>query len=426
MTNTNFRGPVNSMGALEDATSGAPDDGPNLAYQGTVFPDLRQNPFPKDGVGAGRAAGYLDNPQIVTVDNIPSTASTTAVAASNNTSTGPITSGTGMVLVTVAPGNTTAGVPSIATGVPIIPFGSSAPVTAAIALDFGFTTGTTTAASSTVVVVDNTLFTLGQWIAIGGAANSAKTATLLTQVQSISTSNTTGITIAPAALGALSNAPIGQANLWNNLAPPSTQFGPSSPVPNAVANHIAAGMFRVFNPVGALSRNVSIRTLNTSGTGGAFIVSGWDIYNQAMTESITVAAASTGAAFGQKAFKYIKSVVPQFSDSTGSYSVGIGDTFGFPIRMDRGEYVAWVYGGIDQVNTTGFLKPDLTSPATNTTGDVRGTLQVSANGNGTAISNGSAVTNGILRLWILQTIPVWNDISATPTNTVPFYGQTQA
>ena len=58
MTNTNFRGPVNSMGAMEDATSG-PEDGPSLTYQGTMFPSLRDTTFAKDGVGVGRSAGFL-------------------------------------------------------------------------------------------------------------------------------------------------------------------------------------------------------------------------------------------------------------------------------------------------------------------------------------------------------------------------------
>lgn len=416
MTNTNFRGPVNSIGAMEDATSGAPDDGPNYAYQGTVFPDLRQTTFPKDGVGAGRCPSYLDNPAIVTVDNIPSAASTTILSAASTT-----LSGTGVTLVTIAPGNTTAGVPSVATGVPIIPMGAATPVTAAIALDFGFTTGTSTAASTTVLVFDTTVFTQGQWIAIGGAGNAAKTATLLTQVQAV---NATSISISPAALGTLVNAPIGRGNLWNQFAPPSTQFGPASPVANAVANHMAAGMFRIFDPLGAISRNIVVGATGTTAAGGVFKVSGWDIYNQPMTENLTKAAGTTFI-FGKKAFKYIASIIPQFTDVTGSYSVGVGDTFGFPIRMDRFEYINYSWAGVLAINSTGFTAPDLTNPAISTTGDVRGTLQISANGAGTSITTGT-VSNGLSRLWISQALPVWNDIFATPTNTVPFYGQNQA
>ncbi len=295
MTNTNFRGPVNSLGALEDSTSSV-EDGPNMLYQGTIFPDLRQTLFPKDGVGSGRASGFLDNPQIVTVDNIPQASSSTLLAAA-----AAVVTSVAMAFTTTAAGNSVAGTPSVATGVPIIPLGASTATTAAIALDFGFTTGTTTAASSTVVVVDSTLFTVGQWLCIGGAGNSGKTAALLTQVASISTSNATTITIAPVALGTLSNAPIGSANLWNNLTPPSTQFGAQVSTANAASPYVAGGMFRVFNPLEALSRVVSITATSTTALGGTFTVSGWDIYGQPMTELLTKAA-STATIYGKKAF----------------------------------------------------------------------------------------------------------------------------
>jgi hypothetical protein len=415
MTDTNFRGPVNSIGAMEDATV-SPTDGPNYNYQGTAFQNLRGGNFQKDGVGPGRIPAYLDNPSIVFVDNIPSSTSTTAIATAVAFASGtPITT-----LITVAPGNTTAGSPSHAPGMPIIPFGASTPVTVT-ALDFGFTTGTTVAASSAVTVVDNTLFTLGQWIAIGGAGNSAKTASLLTQVVAISTV-TTLINIFPLALGSLSNAPIGGANLFaQGFLPPATQFGPSNPVANAEANALAGGLFRLFNPLGGLARNVSI-TATTAIASGTVTIRGYDVHGQAMSETLTTLL-STATIWGRKAFKYIASVTPNYTDSTGTYSVGVGDVFGLPFRMDRYEYLQYCWNGINNVNQTGFVAAVQTVP-TATTGDVRGTLQVGPGGTGTAITN-SATANGTARLWILQTMPLWNDISGTPTNTVPFFGQTQ-
>lgn len=409
MTDTNFRGPANSIGAMEDGTVSI-TDGPNYAYQGTVFQNLRGGFFQKDGVGPGRVPAYLDNPQIVVVDNIPSAISTSALATATT-----IASGTVIPLITVAPGNTTATVPSHATGMPIIPFGASAPVTT-IALDFGFTTGTTAAASSAVVVADNTLFTLGQWLAIGGAGNAGKTASLLTQVTSIT--GTTAITVFPVPTGTLNNAPIGASNLFaQGFLPPATQFGPGTSVPNAEANALAGGLFRLFNPVGALSRNLTVTTTTTSAT-GTITFRGFDIHAQAMSETITIATTVPGTVSGKKAFKYILSVTPNYTDSTGTYGVGVGDIFGLPIRMDRYEYLSYCWAGINQLNQTGFVAADLTSPATATTGDVRGTLSVAT------ITGGSA-SNGVRRLWISQTLPLWNDITGTPTNTVPFFGQTQ-
>lgn len=416
MTDTAFRGPIANMGAMEDSPATVQtEDGPIYSYQGLVIPNLRAGAFDKDGVGPGRVAAFLSSPYVVTVDNIPSTATTTILAAA-----AAVVSATAMTLVSVAPGSATAAVPSAATGLPFIPFGSTT-VQNVIALDFGFTTGTTTAGNSTIVVVDNTMFQPGQWIAIGGAGNSGKTLSQLTQVQTIVAANTTGITVAPSPLGSLTNAPIGSANLWNNLTPPATQFGPAAVVPTAVANSIAAGLFRLFDPLGNICRNVAISGITAAG--GAFLVTGFDCYHQAMSETIT-STAGTATVYGKKAFKYIRAVTPQFTDATGTYSVGIGDTFGFGVLGRRYEAVDWKWAGVDQIDQTGYLAPDFTSPALATTGDVRGTLQVSAKGAGTGIASNLA-SSGTRRLTITQRINLRDDIYANPNNTVPFFGVTQ-
>ena len=418
MTDSAFRGPISNMGSMEDSPSTVqPEDGPLYSYQGVVLSNLRAAPFDKDGIGAGRVPSFLFNPQVVAVDNIPSTATTTILATA-----AAVTSGTAMTLATVAPGNAVAGTPSIATGVPLIPFGASAPVTAPIVLDFGFTTGTTTAASSTVVVVDSTLFTNGQWLTIGGAANSAKTAALITQVTGIS--NATTITVFPIPTGSLTNAPIGGANLFNNFLPPATQFGPGTPAPNAWSKALAGGLFRIFNPLEAMSRGVSITPTTTSATGGNFLISGWDIHDQAMSQLLTVAASTTTSYYTKKAFKAIASVIPQFTDATGTYSVGVSDLIGFPIRMDRADYVDWTYNGAVKSSNTGIVNAVIT-PSNNTSGDVRGTVQLSATGPGTAIST-AAVSNGTSRLFIQVIQPLWNTINGTPNNTAPFFGVTNA
>lgn len=413
MTDTNFRGPANSLGAMEDSTV-SPTDGPNYIYQGTAFPNLRGGFFQKDGIGPARVPGYFDNPTMVFVDNIPSATTTASLAAA-----AVFTSGAAMTLITTGPAVATAGVPSHSPNIPIIPFGQANPVNT-IALDFGFTTGTTVAASSAVTVVDNTLFTLGQWILIGGAGATGNTVPLFTQVVAISTV-TTLINIFPVAIGALSNAPINGANLFaQGFLPPATQYGPGTPVPNAEANALAAGLFRLFNPLGALSRNISVTAVTAHAT-GTLTVRGYDVHGQAMSEILTTAL-STATVFGKKAFKYIASVTPNYTD-TGTYSIGVGDVFGFPFRMDRYEYLNFCWNGVNGSSSTGFVGAVL-SVATGTSGDVRGTLQLGAGGAGTAIT-GSATANGSARLFITQAIPLWNNINGTPTNTVPFFGQNQ-
>ncbi len=419
MTDSAFRGPISNMGAMEDSPSTVDvEDGPIYSYQGYVVSDVRTTPFNKDGVGPGRVPAYMLSNDFIVVDNIPSTATTTVLAAASTT-----LAATGLTLVTVAPGTSTAGTPSIATGVPLVPFGATAAVTAAIALDFGFTTGTTTAASSTVPVNTTTLFTVGQWIGIGGAGNSAKTLTLLTQVTAV---NSTTINISPVAAGTLVGAPIGRANLWNNLTPPSVQFGPTAAAPTGVAVQQAAGLFRLFDPLSAIARNVCVQATTTAGAGGAFVVNGWDIYGQAMTETINVAAATTTGSYGKKAFKYIKSVVPGFTDTAGSYSVGVGDTFGVNVFARRVESMYWSFGGVTQTGSTGFTVPDTTNPATSSTGDVRGTVQFGALGaSASFVGSTNTGSNGVRRLYMVASPPLNDIIATTPNNTSTFFGVTQ-
>lgn len=127
----------------------------------------------------------------------------------------------------------------------------------------------------------------------------------------------------------------------------------------------------IWDPTKALARVVGITGIS-GGSGGHFIVSGFDIYGFPMTENIN-AGAGAGQTLGKKAWKYITSVVPQFTDGTGTYSIDTTDTIGFPLRVDE-----WGYADISMNNSfitasTGFTAADTTSPATSTTGDTRGT-----------------------------------------------------
>lgn len=414
MGDTNWRGPIGAMGSLEvqggTAATIEPLDGPSYFYQGAAVLDPRGAPFAKDGLLPARVPAFLISPDYITVDAIPQAAATNVLAAAQV-----VTSAVPMALATVGLTNFSAGACSIAVGVPIIPAGTTS-VVSVIALDFGFTTGTTAANSSTINVNDTTLFSQGQWIIVGNVANSGATQSLITQVQSIA--NATQITVAPSPATAL-GAPIGAANLWGSgLLPLATQFGPSAPAATAHAKVLQAGLLRVHNPAENLARNISV-TANSSTSGTAqIIITGYDVWNNLMTELVT--ASGTTTVFGKKGFKYLASAVPQQTQGA-SYTLGIGDTFEFPIRADRFEQVTVWAGNTSVVNNVGFTAAATTSPATNTTGDVRGTIQLSGNGAGTQISQ-AATTNNVLRLVVQQTPSASSQINATPLNTVPLFG----
>ena len=63
MANTNFRGPVNSMGSMEVQSGTAAtielQDGPSLFYQGVGIPDPRFFPFNKDSLAPGVIPAFL-------------------------------------------------------------------------------------------------------------------------------------------------------------------------------------------------------------------------------------------------------------------------------------------------------------------------------------------------------------------------------
>jgi len=426
MVDTTFKGPVIGAGSLlvESGTTAqiGPMDGPSGFYQGNTLLDPRSVPYPSEGTTPGRSAAFLNNGAYWVVDRIPQAAATNVIATA-----AVATANTAITLVSTQAAGAVAGTPSIAPGIPILPQGTSTIINV-LAIDFGFSTGTTTANSSTVAVYDNTKFSVGQWVLIGGGG-SGNTSSFFTQVQTISTSNYTGITVSPAVPGALANAPIGQSNIFAaGYYPPPTQFGPSAVTPTYHIPDMLAGVLRVHNPAEQLARNISI-SLVTGGVATAvnFLIQGWDVWKQQMTELITVpATTSATTAYGQKAFKYISSITPTSASTGGNtYAVGIGDTFGFPFRADEWEQTLVMWAGTTNVNSTGFTAAATTQPATNTTGDVRGTLQVSTDGKGTAIT-GALVTNGTSRLAMMQNVGVWNVIAATPNNPVPLFGVTNS
>lgn len=426
MAESDFRGPLMNMGSLEvqsgQTATIEPMDGPSGSYQGMVFLDPRSTPFAKDGMLPARVPGFLVSADMFTVDNVPMKASTVSIAAASTIAT---TVAIAMGLATTGVAGTVDGTPGIAVKVPMRAQGTTTIVNVPLTLDFGFATGTTIANSSTVAVNDSTLFRPNQWIIIGNAGASNQ-ASFITQVQSIT--NATTIQVSPLPPAAATFAPIGAANLWGSeLLPPSTQFGPSTSTANAHAPALSAGLARVWNPKELIARNLSI-SIVTGGvaTSAAITVAGWDVWGQPMTETITQAASTVGATtFGKKAFKYINTVTITASGTANSYSVGVGDVFGFPLRADEWEQTSVFWNGCDPTTSLGFTA--FTTTANATAGDVRGTVQVSSNGAGTAITiSTAAVSNGTSRLVMVQNPGPYNMLNATPLTYTSLFGVTQA
>ena len=117
---------------------------------------------------------------------------------------------------------------------------------------------------------------------------------------------------------------------------------------------------------------------------GIMVASGYSLKSSYTTElkdpfgAITLNG--TTAVAGKKAFKTITRVAS--SAAATDFFVGTGDVFGLPIRADSRNYCLTAWNGAF-VTTGTFVAAVTTSPATTTTGDVRGTYAVPDAADGT-------------------------------------------
>lgn len=141
----------------------------------------------------------------------------------------------------------------------------------------------------------------------------------------------------------------------------------------------SSGFNTFYNPQVGVARVVSV-TANAGATGGVVLVSGYDFYGAPMSEAITAVAAST--VVGKKAFKFIVSAVPAFTDAGHTYAVGTTDIFGLHLAADRFADITAHWANVLLLTAT-FTGAVATSPATTTTGDVRGTVTAPSASDGT-------------------------------------------
>jgi hypothetical protein len=159
----------------------------------------------------------------------------------------------------------------------------------------------------------------------------------------------------------------------------------------------SSGAINMWDPTSLLTRAVSVTSAANIST-VVFTVRGYDLYGLPQTETITGVNANT--VNGKKTWKYIASVTPS-ATSASTASVGTLDIFGLPIRCDNFGYYRGIWDGIAQV-VAQFTAADTTSPATATTGDVRGTVSLTGN-----------AANGTRRLIQHITVPLANITTVT-------------
>jgi hypothetical protein len=375
-----------------------PENGPSAIYQGFGITDVRQRYHP-GATGVGTIPVYLDAFMTEVLRVAPSAAGAAKVAAAATA-----TSGTALTLLTTQTA-------SAAPNAPFLPIGAAqSGIVKALMLEPGFTVASTTSGSATATISGIAAFPfIVPGLKVAVAAGSAGT-WVLTTVKSVSGTSVVfdqlmGATTSTAAVA------IANGSFREGVAPAYiTPFRPQ-------------GVVAPFSAIGGVARGVSVTSNNAGDTGWTLTVSGYDQYGAAMSEAIAVTANST--AYGKKAFKFIASAVPTKGGggtSTGTLSVGTSDVIGLPLRSDNSEDVLVHWAGALLTASTGWLVADTTSPATTTTGDVRGTFQLGTLGGGTGATNS---TDGTRKLVVRQLVPAVPLGATTKDNFVPMFGVTQ-
>jgi hypothetical protein len=124
----------------------------------------------------------------------------------------------------------------------------------------------------------------------------------------------------------------------------------------------------------------------TIGTGTiadvAITVTGLDVYGQAMTDVIQTGTTQSTTVNGEKAFFQITGVAVAGAVG-GTIAVGTTDILGSPVRITTADYIARAGWAGALANDAGTFVAAVTTTATTTSGDVRGTYVPSSAPNGT-------------------------------------------
>lgn len=196
--------------------------------------------------------------------------------------------------------------------------------------------------------------------------------------------------ISPRSSGGLGFGPIGRLHVYDivPLALNATAYAASqSPGAAAVALSAGTGVAAIVDVFGVTRYTADVPRGVTITSGGndssiTFLVSGYDFYSKPMTQKIT--GANVGAVTTTKAFMSVTSVVPSGAIAS-TVTVGTADLFGLPVCVVDAGYVGNIgWNNILADNAGTLVVADQTIPATNLTGDVRGTYAQSG-----AASNGA-------------------------------------
>ena len=178
------------------------------------------------------------------------------------------------------------------------------------------------------------------------------------------------------------------------LASPLTVFPSGNVIPtgalaiDGVPGQVQFGQVQVssgysvvqfYDPQKAIARAVSLAS-GGNDSGITYTVSGYDVYGYPQTQ--TLAGGNVGTVTTKKAFKFITGVTASGSVA-GTLTIGTSDVYGFAMLSSFWGDMDIVWNNANITVNTGYLAADTTSPATASTGDVRGTYLTPSASDGT-------------------------------------------
>ena len=385
-----FTGPVISAGGFAGAPPGSQpaeysvEIGPSIFWQGTGL--LAPGVGSKDQKGMGAFPALFLSSSIIALSQVIQGAGVALTQA------GIATTGVPLPIT-----------PTYAAGrAPGTPYGGQL----GVGIETGFAAGITTANSGAVTVAANDAwrFAAGQFVSIAGAGPGG--AMLMTKITAVAG---TTLTINPPASTSQAAAAIG------SFSGDPSSYGFTLPVNYAPSMNGGAGRFLL--PDCACARGVGVTTL--AGTpGGTILIQGLDIFMRPTSELLTLAAGA-GTTYGRKTYKVLLSATPNFT-TTSNVTVVTSDLIGLPIAVLPNEPVPVITEAGAARTGDPLQYADLTNPATTTTGDPRGAVQLSAAGpNGAAAG---ATPDGVSRFVIVMMLNPAQVLGANQFNQGTLFG----
>jgi hypothetical protein len=407
MAQATSTGPIIALGGLAGGQAGtqpreySDEIGPSIFWAGTAIAASGALAS-KDRKGQGAIpALYLSSP-IRTVNAI------LAASAGALTVAGIPTAGTPLVNISTYAAGRAPGTPVTVAGVP----------TTGVAIDGGLdtaafaTTGVLTLAAPSVAA-NTWRYQVNQWVCLlnGGVGGAARMA----QITAIGAGT---LTVSPAPAAAVT----GQIALTNRYNP--NLYGASGP-PSSVSSMAPAGAARIVIPEVGNARGIGILGVAAC-TGNTFTLVGIGTYGSIQTETI-VHPGGAVTAWSKKTYDMLITATPALTEAAGhNYTVVTGDIIGLPLSvMSADSIVAVSLGGVAAVAGTNFIviPADITNPASPTTGDTRGSIQVGAAGPAaTTPGTPMAAFNGTLVLTIDQRLNPLQVALASVVNPGPLLG----